>query len=29
MFDMGQETMDLPLEEKMRFEQGDGGMSAG
>ena len=29
MFDMGAETMALPLEEKMKFEQGDAGMSAG
>lgn len=29
MFDMGAETMDLPLDEKMKFEQGDGGMSFG
>ncbi|KAH9928938.1 Clavaminate synthase-like protein [Fomitopsis serialis] len=29
MFDMGAETMALPLEEKMRFEQGDDGMSFG
>lgn len=29
MFDMGEETMNLPLEEKMKFEQGDSGMSAG
>ncbi|ETW77509.1 hypothetical protein HETIRDRAFT_436331 [Heterobasidion irregulare TC 32-1] len=29
MFDMGAETMDLPLEEKMKFEQGDDGMSFG
>lgn len=29
MFDMGAETMALPLEEKMKFEQGDDGTSAG
>ena len=29
MFDMGAETMKLLLEEKMKFEQGDGGMSFG
>ncbi|KAG9309076.1 hypothetical protein JVU11DRAFT_10958 [Chiua virens] len=29
MFDMGAETMALPLEEKMKFEQGDGGRSFG
>lgn len=29
MFDMGSETMALPLEEKMKFEQGDDGMSHG
>ncbi|KAG6847380.1 hypothetical protein H0H93_008547 [Arthromyces matolae] len=29
MFDMGKKTMELPLEEKMRFEQGDEGMSFG
>ncbi|TFK56538.1 Clavaminate synthase-like protein, partial [Heliocybe sulcata] len=29
MFDMGSETMDLPLEEKMKFEQGDNGVSFG
>ena len=29
MFDMGAETMALPLEEKMKFEQGDDGMSFG
>ena len=29
MFDMGAETMALPMEEKMKFEQGDGGMSFG
>ena len=29
MFDMGAETMNLPLEEKMKFEQGDSGMSFG
>ena len=29
MFDMGAETMDLPFEEKMKFEQGDTGNSAG
>ncbi|THH17254.1 hypothetical protein EUX98_g9165 [Antrodiella citrinella] len=29
MFEMGAETMALPLEEKMKFEQGDSGMSAG
>ena len=29
MFEMGEETMDLPMEEKMKFEQGDDGISAG
>lgn len=29
MFDMGEETMRLPLDEKMKFEQGDDGMSFG
>ncbi|KAH9928942.1 Clavaminate synthase-like protein [Fomitopsis serialis] len=29
MFDMGSETMDLPFEEKLKFEQGDNGMSFG
>lgn len=29
MFDMGAETMALPLEEKMKFEQGDDGVSFG
>lgn len=29
MFNMGKETMDLPLEEKMQFEQGDSGTSFG
>ncbi|GLB43791.1 putative clavaminate synthase-like protein [Lyophyllum shimeji] len=29
MFDMGAETMALPLEEKMKFEQGDDGISFG
>jgi len=29
IFDMGVETMALPMEEKMRFEQGDDGMSFG
>ncbi|TFK32120.1 hypothetical protein BDQ12DRAFT_639162 [Crucibulum laeve] len=29
MFDMGAETMALPMEEKMKFEQGDDGMSFG
>jgi hypothetical protein len=29
MFEMGAETMALPLEEKMKYEQGDGGMSFG
>ncbi|KII87176.1 hypothetical protein PLICRDRAFT_30612 [Plicaturopsis crispa FD-325 SS-3] len=29
MFDMGAETMQLPLEEKMKHEQGDDGMSFG
>ena len=29
MFDMGVEAMDLPLEEKMKYEQGDSGESAG
>ncbi|KAK0213457.1 hypothetical protein DFS33DRAFT_1248254 [Desarmillaria ectypa] len=29
MFDMGEETMRLPIEEKMKYEQGDDGMSFG
>ncbi|KAK7051466.1 hypothetical protein VNI00_004440 [Paramarasmius palmivorus] len=29
MFEMGRETMALPLEVKMKFEQGDGGVSFG
>ena len=29
MFEMGAHTMALPLEEKMKFEQGDGGSSFG
>ncbi|KAF8890194.1 hypothetical protein BD779DRAFT_1671529 [Infundibulicybe gibba] len=29
MFDLGAETLDLPLDEKMRFEQGDSGLSFG
>lgn len=29
MFDMGAETMALPFDEKMKFEQGDDGMSFG
>ncbi|KAK0460814.1 hypothetical protein IW261DRAFT_1532781 [Armillaria novae-zelandiae] len=29
MFDMGDETMRLPMEEKIKFEQGDDGMSFG
>lgn len=29
MFDMGAETMNLPMEEKMKYEQGDDGMSFG
>ena len=29
MFEMGAETMKLPLAEKMQFEQGDEGMSFG
>ena len=29
MFDVGAETLDLPLEEKMRYEQGDNGDSFG
>ncbi|KAI9466616.1 Clavaminate synthase-like protein [Lactarius psammicola] len=29
MFEMGAHTMSLPLEEKMKFEQGDGGSSFG
>jgi hypothetical protein len=29
MFDMGAETMALPLEERMKFEQGDNGRSFG
>ena len=28
-FEMGKETMDLPLEEKMKYEQGDDGVSFG
>lgn len=27
MFEMGEEMMKLPLEEKLKFEQGDGGRS--
>lgn len=29
MFDMGAETMNLPMEEKMKYEQGDSGISFG
>lgn len=29
MFDMGETTMALPLDEKMKYEQGDDGMSFG
>lgn len=29
MFDMGAETMALPLEEKIKYEQGDDGLSFG
>lgn len=29
MFDMGAETMALPLQEKMKFEQGDEGSTFG
>lgn len=29
MFDMGAETMALPLDEKLKFEQGNDGMSFG
>ncbi|KAH8111455.1 Clavaminate synthase-like protein [Phellopilus nigrolimitatus] len=29
MFEMGAETMDLPMDEKLKFEQGDGGQSFG
>lgn len=29
MFDMGVETMALPLDEKLKFEQGNDGMSFG
>lgn len=29
MFEMGRETMDLPLEEKMKYEQGDDGINLG
>lgn len=29
MFDMGRETMDLPLLEKVKFEQGNDGFSFG
>ena len=29
MFDMGAETMDLPLEEKMKFHPGDNGPTIG
>ena len=29
MFETGAETMRLPMEEKMRFEQGDDGLSFG
>ena len=29
MFDVGMEALDLPLEEKMKYEQGDSGYSFG
>jgi hypothetical protein len=29
MFELGAETMALPMEEKMKFEQGDDGVSFG
>jgi hypothetical protein len=29
MFDMGAETLDLPMEEKMKYERGDNGFSFG
>lgn len=29
MFELGAETMVLPLEDKMKFEQGDDGLSFG
>ncbi len=29
MFDMGRETLDLPLQEKVKFEQGNDGFSFG
>ena len=29
MFNLGMETLDLPLEEKMKYEQGDSGYSFG
>lgn len=29
MFDMGFETMKLPMDEKLKYEQGDDGMSFG
>jgi len=29
MFELGAETMALPIEEKMKFEQGDDGVSFG
>lgn len=29
MFAMGSETLALPMEEKMKFEQGDNGMTFG
>jgi len=29
MFDMGAETLALPIEERMKFEQGDNGQSFG
>ena len=29
MFEMGAETMDLPLEEKLKYEQGDSGNAFG
>ena len=29
MFEMGVETMALPLEEKLKYDQGDSGRSAG
>ena len=29
MFDLGEETMQLPLDEKMKYEQGDEGSNFG